>query len=41
VFLFLHTFAKFRLKKFDFDLCKGFFMEKSDRNVPDFEKEKI
>jgi len=31
----------FGLKKIDFDLCKGFFMEKNDQNVPDFGNKKF
>ncbi len=31
-------FAKFRPEKYDFDLHKGFFHEKTDPNSPDFEE---
>jgi len=30
-------FAKFQPEKYDFALYKGFFMEKNDPNLPDFE----
>jgi hypothetical protein len=30
--------AKFGLEKYDFDLCKGFSMEKNGSNSPDFKE---
>jgi hypothetical protein len=36
VFMFWRNFAKFRPQKYDFDLYKGFFMEKKDPKSPNF-----
>jgi hypothetical protein len=40
-FYFCKLLPNFSLKKNDFDLCKGFFMEKNDQNVADFGNKKF